>query len=176
MRTPRSHYETAFERYLDLQGMPHVAVDELRQMVRRDTGLKSFDYVVYPPAGPPCLVDVKGRKSVGESRTSELRQKNWVTQSDVDGLLAWQGVFGPGYLAMFVFAYWLADAGGGGEPPSRDSFSFAGRWYSFWLVSVAEYRAHQRKLSDRWRTVSVPRAAFREISRPLAQCWFAASC
>ncbi len=115
-------------------------------------------------------MDLKGRKSAGTDPTA-VRQKNWVTRSDIDGLLAWQRVFGPDYEAVLVFAYWLAAFGDEPDAIRKDGLTFGGRRYSFWLVSVDEYARHQQQLSPRWRTVSVPRAAFRQISRPIDDCW-----
>lgn len=55
-------------------------------------------------------------------------------------------------------------------------FAFAGRAYRFWLVHMDDYLLHQRPLSPRWRTVSVPRETFRRISRPVESLWPAAPC
>jgi len=170
VRTPRSHYEAAFERYLQQSGVPYAVAEAIPLMARRNTGLKSFDYLIRPPAMRPCLVDLKGRKSTGGDPAA-VRQKNWVTRSDVDGLLAWQQVFGPDYEAVFVFAYWLAALGDTPDGMQNAGLTFGGRRYSFWLVSVEEYCRHQRQLSPRWRTVSVPRADFRRISRPIDEYW-----
>jgi len=180
VKVRRSHYEHAFEQYLDHRGTPYVAVEDVQHFAKRQTGAKAFDYIVYPPSGPACLVDVKGRKSTAKSGGVDCRQKNWVTQSDVAGLQTWQEVFGPDYLAVFVFSYWLA--GERGVSASDDGaqasavFSFAGRRYSFWLVSVAEYAQHQTELSKSWKTVSIPRTVFRDISKRLEASWPAAPC
>ena len=96
------------------------------------------------------------------------------------GLLTWQEVFGPEYAAMFVFAYWIVEKGGdpmgqGLQVPSPH-FGFAGRRYSFWLAPVADYARHQKRLSPRWDTVSVPRDAFRDISTRLEAGWPPAPC
>jgi len=175
----RTHYELAFESFLDRRGTPYVAVDEVRHAVRGRIGAKTFDYIVYPTGGPAYLVDVKGRKGGTHSGRGDIRQQNWVTAADVRDLLQWQEVFGSGYDAAFVFAYWLpAEAA---AAPSRsagrcDSLCIAGRWYSFWSVSVRDYAANQRRLSPRWETVSVPRSVFRRLSRPLEALWPAAPC
>ncbi|MBN2563062.1 MAG: HYExAFE family protein [Phycisphaerae bacterium] len=180
MTVRRTHYELGFETYLDHRGTPYVAVEDVRHFTKRRTGVKAFDYIVYPPSGPACLVDVKGRKSSLRSARADCRQKNWVTRSDVSGLLTWQEVFGSDYVAMFVFAYWLAGQDGArgrkGGGADVTSFTFAGRRYSFWLVSVAEYASRQKGLSKCWNTVSVPREAFREISTRLETRWPAAPC
>ncbi|HVP11878.1 MAG TPA: HYExAFE family protein [Phycisphaerae bacterium] len=181
MSAKRTHYELAFEAHLNRRGTPYVAVEDVRHFVKERTGLKGFDYIVYPAAGPACLVDVKGRKCRGLGDDGECRQKNWVTRADIAGLEAWQELFGPGYAAAFVFAYWLAGGGGPAQPPLNGSIcepvmSFAGRQYSFWIVSAADYARHHKRLSRRWDTVSVPRDAFRMISKPLVSIWPAAPC
>lgn len=182
MSIRRSHYELAFEAYLDRRGTPYVAVEEVRYFAKQRTGTKTFDYIVYPPDGRACLVDLKGRKSRIPKGDADARQKNWVTREDISGLLTWQEAFGPGHIAAFVFAYWLVD--GDGEATDAKLFGldggrvfgFAGRQYSFWLMPVDQYVPHQRKLSERWGTVSVPRAAFRQISRCLEAVWPGAPC
>lgn len=180
MTVRRSHYELAFEAYLDRRGTAYVAVEDVRHFAKRRTGAKAFDYIVYPPGGAACLVDVKGRKTTTKSAEADCRQKNWVTRSDVSGLLTWQEVFGSDYVAMFVFAYWLAGregaSAGKGSGPASPSFCLAGRRYSFWLVSVAEYAKYQKRLSKSWNTVSIPRDVFRSISKRLEPSWPAAPC
>ncbi len=180
MTVRRTHYELAFETYLDRRGTPYVAVEDVRHFAKKCTGTKAFDYIVYPPRGPACLVDVKGRKFTSQSAGVDCRQRNWVTRPDVSGLLTWQEVFGSDYVAMFVFAYWLArreSRGGKAKVEGgAESFSFAGRRYSFWLVSVKEYAGHQKKLSKSWNTVSIPGAVFKRISKPLETSWPAAPC
>lgn len=172
----------AFEAFLDRRGTPYVAVDDVRHFTRKDTGVKAFDYLVYPAGSPACLVDVKGRKSIGRGVTAECREKNWVTRSDVTGLLTWQEVFGSEFTAAFVFAYWIAGNGLSSSPRAEAvggtaaHFGFAGRRYGFWLVSVAEYARYVKDLSKRWDTVSIPRERFREISRKLELCWPSAPC
>lgn len=181
MSLRRTHYELAFEALLDRRGTPYVAVEDLRHFCRRHTGVKTFDYLVYPCGRRACLIDVKGRKSTLRKTAGESRQKNWVTRADVDGLLAWQDVFGPGFEAMFAFVYWHAEAAasssisGIGEDIASP-LTLAGRRYSFWLVSTTEYARHQKNLSARWDTVSVPRAAFRNISRRLEAVWPSSPC
>lgn len=178
MKSRRSHYELAFEAYLDRRGTPYVAVEDVKQVTRGRTGAKAFDYIVYPPDGKACLVDVKGRKSIGPVSMQDCRTKNWVTRDDLSGMEAWQQVFGPQYSAWFVFAFWLAEIARypqlhlGVEP----LFSFAGRHYSFWLVPLEDYARHTRPLSVRWDTVLVPKSDFDRISRHLEQCWQPAPC
>ena len=200
MKTRRSHYELAFEAFLDHRGTAYVPVEDVTAFLRSRAGAKAFDYIVYPPGQAAWLVDVNGRKSsMSAEGTTECRQKTWVTRGDLEGLLAWQRAFGEEFVAGFVFVYWLAgfesiaamsatgraavrtdadEAAGcrhGGSERSN-LFKLAGRSYRFWLVGIDDYRQHQKRLSVRWDTISVPRDAFREISRPVESTWPAAPC
>ncbi|MFQ5422643.1 MAG: HYExAFE family protein [Phycisphaerae bacterium] len=176
----RTHYETAFQQYLDGRGTPYVAIEDVRHGVKGRTGIKSFDYIVYPVGGRPCLVDVKGRKSAPPRGGADWRPKNWVTRADVVGLTEWPTVFGGDYEAVFVFAYWLVGAvDESGVAVGRRcaaAMTLAGRAYSFWLVRVAEYARHQRQISRRWDTVAIPHDVFRSIAHRVETCWPAAPC
>lgn len=171
----RTHYEHAFQALLNTRGTPYVAVEDLRSHVIGRAGVKTFDYIVYPAGCPAQLVDVKGRKAKRPGRGGDWRQKNWVTQADLDGLTEWQSIFGGAFESVFVFAYWLV-GGAVARPGEDDLLDLAGRTYSFWVVGLGDYARHQRQLSPSWKTVSVPRAQFRDIARPLDACWPAAPC
>jgi len=158
-----------------------VAIEDVKHFAKRRIGTKVFDYIVYPPGDRACLVDVKGRKSPVNSAETDCRQKNWVTRADIDGLEEWQRIFGEDFSAQFVFAYWLTappggDSGQGVPEPDVSTFDFAGRRYSFWIVPLADYVRHQKRLSKSWDTVSIPREDFRRISRRLEASWPAAPC
>lgn len=176
MSPRRSHYELAFEAYLDQRGTPYVPVEDVARSRGARVGAKLFDYLVYPSGAAPCLVDVKGRQTPKCSPSADVRQRNWVTKSDLEGLSEWSRQFGEGYDAGFVFVYWIPNSaavrGGGADNEIR----LAGRRYGLWLVRLPDYLAVQKQLSPRWDTVSVPSAAFRGISRPLASAWPAAPC
>ena len=164
------HYDAAFEEYLRARGWPYVAVDEAKKALFAGVALKSFDFLVYSRSGPNLLVDVKGRKfpdSGGGRRGRNTRAwENWVTQDDLDGLADWQRVFGDGFVAMLVFAYWLQG------PPARAPFEdvqyFRGRHYAFMAVPLATYRQEARPRSARWRTLAMPSAAFARCARDVA--------
>lgn len=178
-RIARSHYELSFEAWLNHRGTPFVSVEEVRRNMPGRTGIKSFDYIVYPPAGRACLVDLKGRKSpVGPACQGRL--KNWVTQADVDGLSEWQAIFGSDFQAVFVFSYWLAPTvaaqKSGLAHESQAGWQFAGRSYAHFLIPLDDYARHARLLSRRWQTVSIPREQFAETARALDEAWEAAPC
>lgn len=177
MSIRRSHYEIAFEKYLDRRGTPYVAVEDVRHHVKARLGAKAFDYIVYPPCGRACLVDVKGRKTLRSGRDGDCRQKNWVTRADVCDMQSWQEVFGSQYASFFAFGYWLAGDGHSTHGLfEQDVFTLAGRQYSFWLAPVEEYARYAKQLSRSWDTVAIPRERFLQISRRLEQCWEAAPC
>ena len=178
-RIARSHYELSFEALLNHRGTPYVSVEEVRRNMPGRVGIKSFDYIVYPPAGRACLVDVKGRKSpVGPNCRGRL--KNWVTQADVVGMGEWQSIFGSDFQAVFVFAYWLAPTSAaqdaGLEPELPAGWQFAGRSYAHFLIPLDFYARHARLLSKRWQTVSIPNERFAEAAIPLNEAWEAAPC
>ena len=57
-----THYERAFESYLQERQIPYVAVDQAKKAVFAGAKIKSFDFILYPRQGPKILADVKGRK------------------------------------------------------------------------------------------------------------------
>jgi len=176
MAVKRSHYENAFEAYLNHRGISFVSVEDVRHFAPSGTGLKLFDYIVYPSGTPACLVDVKGRKSFAAAKTGEPREKSWVTRADIEGLTEWGDIFGTAdFQPTFVFAYWLSDVDANASDTAGD-FAYAGRAYSFWLVALADYCRHYKPLSERWDTVTVPRDAFATISTPLDAIWLPAPC
>src|SRR5690242_14239841 len=97
------HYESAFEDLLRRKGIPYIAVDEAKRALFAGAKLKSFDFVVYRPAGNNLLVDVKGRMVRPGSGAGSLQ--NWVTREDIDDLRQWQEVFGEGFTAILLFLY-----------------------------------------------------------------------
>ncbi|MBL8878045.1 MAG: HYExAFE family protein [Phycisphaerales bacterium] len=155
------HYETAFESYLREKQVPYVAVDEAKRAIFRDAKLKSFDFIVYSSHETNWLVDIKGRSWAPGGG----RWENWVTQLDLDGLDQWQGVFGAGFRALFVFAYQLAlDAPAPADvvyDASRSRYVFAG-------VPIDQYRQFARVRSPKWGTVNMPTRDFARFVRPIA--------
>ena len=176
MAQRRFHYEQAFEHYLRAGRLPYIAVDEARKSLiqpnqtRKDGTLKSFDFVVYGPRENQ-LVDVKGRKCripTGRSARSGStigRLESWVTQDDIDSLTEWESLFGSGFRAYFVFLYWCE-----AQPPDalfQEIFSFKDRWYAPRAVALSDYVKYMRRRSEKWKTVSIPTSAFKEISVPV---------
>lgn len=161
MARRHNHYEAAFEDYVRSKGWPYVPVDEHRRAIFGGGRVKSFDFLVYAPAGPAWLVDIKGRKFPYETGGCRRFWENWTTQADLDGLRRWEGVFGPGFEPMLVFAYWLT--GVVTQEPSDDIHAYRGRCYAFAFASATKYAELARDRSPKWGTVSVSRPAFREL-------------
>ena len=159
------HYEAAFEDYLRSQGTPYLPVDEQKRAIFSGAKVKSFDFLIYRPNGCTCLIDVKGRKFPSGSARSRRYWENWITQDDLDGLGKWQDVFGRGFEAALVFAYWLV-----GTPdryPTVRIHPFRGQYYAFMYIPLDAYRRHCRVRSPKWKTVTVPGRTFREVAVPI---------
>ncbi len=164
----RFHYDLAFEHYLRANAIPYVAVDEAKRALADvnvpEGKLKSFDFVVYSEHASNLLVDVKGRKHSG--RTGRSLQ-NWVTAEDVASLKRWEGLFGEGFEAAFVFLYWC-DA----QPPDalfHEIYEFGGRWYAVLAMRLTDYEPQMKKRSEKWDTVSIAAKGFDQYARPLKE-------
>ncbi len=154
-----NHYEAAFEHFLRTRGLPYVAVDEAKRALFATIEMKSFDLIAYLPGRRNLLIDVKGRKARGGTRNWSFDP--WITLDDLDALSAWQEVFGDGFEASFVFAFWLGDVS---NVNMFEGYYFRGRYYRFFAVYLADYRHYVRQRSQRWGTVTVPRGVFRDIA------------
>lgn len=147
--------------------------------------LKSFDFVIYGPLsgghdsqGTNLLVEVKGRRlarrrsgrhAPGDPglwrHTAGPRLDAWVTMEDVKSLKAWEALFGPEFVAVFVFVFWCED-----QPPDAlftEVFESRGRWYALRAVTLAAYAGSMRERSSKWATVHVLPRVFEQISQPL---------
>jgi hypothetical protein len=164
-----NHYEVAFEEYLRSRGVPYVAVDEGRRAVLADGGsIKSLDFIVSTPGPTTWLVDVKGRRfPSGEAPGGRQYWKNWSTQDDLRGMAQWEGLFGPGFCAIFVFAYNVV--GDRAPLPPEQLFQFRGGLYGFVAIRLAEYAARAHPISPRWDTVAMPTEEFRRLARPVEE-------
>ena len=166
MSKRNTHYERAFEDLLQQRGIPYVAVDQAQKAVFSGASIKSFDFIVYPNRGPKILADVKGRKCPWRQFQRGRWGETWITKDDLDGLHRWEEVFGPDYLAAFVFAYWLFD----GDLPAQTNGAvhrFAQRDYAFVVAELTAYHLRSRCRSPRWHTVYVPAAKFGDLAQPL---------
>jgi hypothetical protein len=162
-----THYERAFETYLQERRLPYVAVDQAKKAVFAGAKVKSFDFLVYPPRGRKLLIDVKGRKCPWRYFVAGRPGPTWTTRSDVEGLAAWEEVFGPDYLGVFVFAYWLFDAPASAVSPRV--FTHEQRGYAFVGAELSGYQARMRSRSPRWGTVYVPARITAGLTLPFRQ-------
>jgi hypothetical protein len=160
-----NHYEAAFEDFLRKRQIPYVAVDESKRAVLRESRLKSFDFIVYSESDSNWLVDIKGRRWAARPDGTRPTWQNWVTQADLDGLRQWEEVFGDGFRALLVFAYWTDRV----APPAEIAHRFHGLHYVFAAVPLTDYSTHARVRSPKWGTVNVPVRTFRQHVRPVAQ-------
>jgi len=161
-----NHYEAAFEAYIRSLRVPCVAIDEAKRAIFGDEGVKNPDFLLYPRYADNLVVEVKGKRS--KNRRGRRDWENWVTTDDLDGLVRWQTMFGPGFRSILTFAY--------AEPPQvfplpRDngSFAFRGLEYRFWAVGLDDYLAHLRSRGPAWKAVAMARRAFRRRVRPLLE-------
>lgn len=158
--------------------IPYIAVDEARKTLLpaadpciesshhgRAESLKSFDFVIHAE-GANLLVDVKGRR-IPRARSPLVgrgRLESWVTRDDVESMLQWERLFGPGFEAAFLFLYWCD-----GQPPDalfHEVFEDHARWYAIRAVRVAAYAERMRIRSPRWGTVDLSTEDFERLAEP----------
>jgi hypothetical protein len=168
-------YEAAFEAYLKANELCYVAVDETRRACLGDTPVKNLDFIVLGINGARLLVDVKGRQFPGgPPEKPRYTWESWSTQEDIDGLGSWTRLFGPDYLALFVFIYRI-------QPTitlddTADMFEFRGEKYLLRAVTLDEYVQHVRVRSPKWGTVWLPGDKFKSLARPFRYYTHEAAC
>ncbi|HYC99919.1 MAG TPA: HYExAFE family protein [Phycisphaerales bacterium] len=104
------------------------------------------------------------------------RLESWATREDVRSLRAWQGLFGAGFRAAFLFVYWSDALGGDGQPPDGlfdEVFAFEQRWYAVRGVLLDDYEPAMKDRSVRWRTVDLPAPLFERLSEGFGRRWLA---
>jgi len=161
-----NHYEAAFEAYIRSIRIPCVAIDEAKRAVFGDEGLKNPDFLLYPPFGVNLVVEVKGKR--GKNAQGRRDWENWVTTDDLDGLVRWQAIFGPGFRSVLAFAY-AEPIQAFPLPGANGAYEFRGRDYRFWAVGLDDYIAHLRSRGPAWKAVAMARRAFRRRVRPLLE-------
>jgi len=166
-----NHYEAAFRQYLRAGRIPYVAVDERKRGLSAQGSLKNLDFIVTPTADRTWLVDVKGRRFPSGRRRQYW--KNWSTEDDLRSLARWEQLFGRGFRGLFVFAYNIC--GDRAPLPEERLFVRGQHRYAFVAIRFADYVAHARTISPRWRTVAMPTLLFRRLARPVDD-FFTAAC
>jgi hypothetical protein len=159
-------YEAAFEGYLKAQGLCYVCVDETRRAFLGDTPVKNLDFIVLGATGARLLIDVKGRQFPGgPAQRPRYTWESWSTQEDIDGLSNWVQLFGPDYLALFVFLYRIMPTVGL-PADTADLWHFRNETYLVRAIPLADYRERLRTRSARWGTVALAGADFKRLVRP----------
>lgn len=158
-----NHYELAFEAYLRKQRLAYVAVNEQRRSLIAQGSLKSLDYIVSLPDKVSLLVDIKGRQFPSGTRHKQY-WRNWSTWDDLVSMARWQSKFGESSIALLVFAYEVV----GDRAPleSERLFEYRDRRYAFLAVRVADYIQFSHQLSEKWQTVALSAAEFRQCAIP----------
>jgi hypothetical protein len=166
MANRANHYEAAFEAYIRSIRVPCVVIDEARRAVYGQEGVKNPDFLLYPRLGPNLVVEVKGKR--GKNAQGRRPWENWVTTDDLDGLVRWQEMFGPGFRAILAFVY-AEPLQPFPLPGENGAYAFRGLDYRFWAVGLDDYIAHLRSRGPAWKAVAMARAAFRRRVRPLCE-------
>lgn len=159
-----NHYEAAFEAYIRALRIPCVAVDEAKRAICGDERVKNPDFLLYPRFADNLVVEVKGKR--GKNRRGRRDWENWVTTDDLDGLVRWRTMFGPGFQAILAFVY-AERPQAFPLPKDNGAFAFRGLEYRFWAVGLDDYLANLRSRGPAWKAVAMARRAFRRRVRPL---------
>ncbi len=131
-----NHYEAAFEAYIRSLRVPCVAVDEAKRAIMGDDGVKNPDFLLYPRFASNLVVEVKGKR--GKNARGRRDWENWVTTDDLDGLVRWQSMFGPGFRSILAFAY-AETPQSFPLPRENGAFEFRDLEYRFWAVGLDDY-------------------------------------
>jgi len=158
-----NHYEAAFEALLQARRVPYVAVDETKRSRLGEGSIKNLDFIVSPVGGPSWLVDVKGRRF--PSGEQKRYWKNWSTRDDLVSLERWERLFGREFGGLLVFAYNVV--GDRAPLPPEKLLEFRGGLYGFVGIRLSDYRRHARPISERWDTLAIPTAHFRQLAAPV---------
>jgi hypothetical protein len=128
--------------------------------------VKSLDVIVFGDNGSRLVVDVKGRRfPAGRAGKQRRVWECWSTQEDIDGLRRWVDLWGAGYQGLLVFCYHILH-GVELSTETEDLWTWRGRRYLLRAVEVNDYQRHMRVRSPKWGTVTLPRAAYRELVQP----------
>jgi len=157
---PGNKYERAFENWLIDNHIQYISVDDHKKAAFARHKIKSFDFLLYPRADQTIIAEVKGRKFAGTSLAKLTGLECWVTTEDVDGLAAWQKVFGPGHQAVFVFVYAIENIDV--DFDGRPVFEFNANRYIFFGIKLDDYRCFMKRRSPKWQTVTLPADKFRQ--------------
>ena len=116
-----------------------MAVDEAKRAIFGEDGVKNPDFLLYPRFATNLVVEVKGKR--GKNARGRRDWENWVTTDDLDGLVRWQSMFGPGFRAVLAFAT-PSRSSRSRCPGTNGAYEFRGLEYRFWAVGLDDYIAH----------------------------------
>ncbi len=91
-----------------------------------------------------------------------------MTTDDLEALVRWQAMFGPGFRSVLAFAY-AEPIRPFPLPGDNGAFEFRGREYRFWAIGLDDYLAHLRSRGPAWKAVAMARRQFRRRVRPLRE-------
>ena len=165
-----NHYERAFESWLVDNRIKYVRADEYKNTKSGKSKIKSFDFLVYPPNQKTIIAEVKGRRFKGSSFENLKGFECWVTAEDVDGLSAWQQIYGEGHSAVFVFTYRIESVDV--DYDGRAVYVFEGGRYVFFAVRLGDYRKFMRRRSGKWKTITLPADKFRRCALQMQELLF----
>ena len=157
-----NHYERAFRNWLIDSNIKHIAVDEQKRAVFKNSKIKNFDYLIYPPREQIIAAEVKGRKFKGKSFAKLAGFECWVTTDDIAGLEYWQQVLGPTHRPAFIFAYKIENIDV--DYDGRDVYDFKRNKYIFFCIKLDDYCKYMKMRSPRWKTVTLPADKFRQCA------------
>jgi len=160
-----AHYEEAFRTYLGDHRVPFVTIQQLARSADDLGRIKNFDFLVHAQSGRHYIVDVKGKRFPSSSGSREVFWENWIHLDDLDGLVAWEDHFGPGYTGLLVFVYWLqADIP---APADLKIYEYQSRQYLMVGITVGDFLDNCRRRSLRWQALYVPDHTFLNLIRPV---------
>lgn len=154
-----NHYEQALEQHLLTREVPLLPVKEEEVVKARGRRVKNFDYLVYRPGRQHWLLEVKGR-----SLTRSITPNAWTTAEDISNLWGWRTLFGADFQPVLAFCF---DVTGNDRLPVH--YTWGGRDYQSWLVSLDAFQRLASERSRRWRTLHLTRRAFLACARPLLE-------
>ena len=155
-----NHYERAFEHWLIDHKIEYVRADERKRLGPAQRSVKNFDFLLTSGAGRQIVIEVKGRTFKGTSVAELKGFECWVTRDDVRSLQMWQQALG--HSAAIVFAYRIAHVDV--DLDGRQALIVGQDRYLFLAIPIDDYAEHMKRRSPKWRTVTLPAVAFRELA------------
>jgi hypothetical protein len=161
-----NRYEQAFESWLIDQRVEFVRAEDHRRPGSLGATVKSFDFLFHALNGKHVIAEVKGRTYKGTSLADLKGLDCWVTLDDVNGLHLWQQALGDDHVAVFIFAYRIAQVDV--DCDGREAFSVGPDRYLFFAIRANDYRHCMRRRSPKWKTVTLSAQDFRKCVLNLA--------